>query len=97
MDRLMSHVQKHIQKDKPGSDHAVTRQQLVAPRNLLRVSDHQYSRGPSAGDASDGTALDFKVTSVEELGDVQSLSTCVKRDLGFQGKLGDHVVLTYGE
>lgn len=96
MDKLMSRVQKHFHKDDNSNQQATTGQHLSAPNNLLRVSDHEFRSGPSSGDAGSGSP-DFKVASVEELGDVQSLSTCVKRDLGFQGKLGDHVVLTYGD
>jgi len=37
------------------------------------------------------------VSCVEELGDVHSESTYVKRDLGFQGQIGQYVLLTYGD
>lgn len=38
-----------------------------------------------------------EIKNVIELGNVSSSSTFVKRDLGFQGKLGHHVLLTYGD
>lgn len=41
--------------------------------------------------------LPVSVARVELLGNVRSLTTHVKRDLGFQGKIGDHVLLTYGD
>jgi hypothetical protein len=41
--------------------------------------------------------LPLSVSGVEFLGDVRSLTTHVKRDLGFQGKIGEHVLLTYGD
>lgn len=37
------------------------------------------------------------IVHVEELGNVRADSTRVERDLGFQGKIGEHVLLTYGE
>ena len=37
------------------------------------------------------------IAHVEELGNVRADSTRVERDLGFQGKIGEHVLLTYGE
>jgi hypothetical protein len=41
--------------------------------------------------------LPVSVAGVKLLGNVRSLTTYVKRDLGFQGKIGDHVLLTYGD
>jgi hypothetical protein len=41
--------------------------------------------------------LPISVSSAKLLGNVHSLSTHVKRDLGFQGKIGPHVLLTYGD
>lgn len=41
--------------------------------------------------------LPVSVASTELLGNVHSLTTKVKRDLGFQGSIGDHVLLTYGD
>lgn len=41
--------------------------------------------------------LPVSVASVEVLGNVRSLTTHVKRDLGFQGRIGEHVLLTYGD
>ncbi|KAL9113784.1 MAG: hypothetical protein Q9227_002229 [Pyrenula ochraceoflavens] len=41
--------------------------------------------------------LPLEVASVELLGNVHSATTFVKRDLGFQGKLGNVVLLTYGD
>ncbi|RMZ75339.1 hypothetical protein DV738_g5531, partial [Chaetothyriales sp. CBS 135597] len=37
------------------------------------------------------------IACVEELGDVCSASTWIKRDLGFAGQLGSHVLLSYGD
>lgn len=44
-----------------------------------------------------GGQLPVTVSHVELLGDVHSLTTHVKRDLGFAGKIGDHVMLSYGD
>ncbi len=41
--------------------------------------------------------LPVSVSSVKLLGNVRSLTTHVKRDLGFQGRIGSHVLLTYGD
>lgn len=39
----------------------------------------------------------ISVTCVEFIGNVHSSSTYVKRDLGFQGRLGPHILLSYGD
>lgn len=41
--------------------------------------------------------LPVTVSSVAFLGDVHSETTYVKRDLGFQGQIGSHVLLSYGD
>jgi hypothetical protein len=41
--------------------------------------------------------LPVSVACAELLGNVNSLTTHVKRDLGFQGRIGNHVLLTYGD
>jgi len=41
--------------------------------------------------------LPLSVLSVEELGDVHSMNTFVKRDLGFPGQIGNNVWLSYGD
>lgn len=41
--------------------------------------------------------LPVSVACAELLGNVRSLTTHVKRDLGFQGRISDHVLLTYGD
>jgi hypothetical protein len=37
------------------------------------------------------------IASITELGDVHSSTTYVKRDLGFQGQLGQYILLSYGD
>lgn len=44
-----------------------------------------------------GGQLPLKVKSVEPIGDVRSKNTYVNRDLGFPGKVGKHVFLSYGD
>lgn len=39
----------------------------------------------------------LKISHVQELGTVSSVSTRVERDLGFQGKLGPYILLSYGD
>ena len=41
--------------------------------------------------------LPISTCAVEELGDVHSENTFVKRDLGFQGSIGQYVFLSYGD
>jgi hypothetical protein len=41
--------------------------------------------------------LPISACAVQELGNVQSMTTYVKRDLGFQGRLGCNVFLSYGD
>ena len=38
-----------------------------------------------------------EIARIDFLGDVRSASTHVKRDLGFQGQIGNYVLLTYGD
>jgi len=40
---------------------------------------------------------DIQVSCVDFLGNVYSSNTYVKRDLGFQGRLGRHILLSYGD
>jgi hypothetical protein len=35
--------------------------------------------------------------AIEQLGDVHSVNTFVKRDLGFQGRIGNNIFLSYGD
>jgi hypothetical protein len=39
----------------------------------------------------------IKIARIDFLGTVHSTTTHVKRDLGFQGRLGDHILLSYGD
>jgi hypothetical protein len=39
----------------------------------------------------------IRATSIRFLGEVHSATTFVKRDLGFQGQLGEYVLLSYGD
>jgi hypothetical protein len=48
---------------------------------------HQQERGQ----------LPISTCAVQELGDVQSMTTFVKRDLGFPGRLGCNIFLSYGD
>lgn len=41
--------------------------------------------------------LPVSVAHAELLGNVRSLSTQVNRDLGFQGRIDSHILLTYGD
>ena len=41
--------------------------------------------------------LPLSVFCVQELGNVHSETTFVKRDLGFQGQIGDNILLSYGD
>lgn len=49
------------------------------------------------GASGERVPRDIKIAHVEELGDVKSAETRVERDLGFQGRLGQHVLITYGD
>lgn len=39
----------------------------------------------------------IQIAKVQALGNVTATRTSVSRDLGFQGKLGKHILLTYGD
>jgi len=51
------------------------------------VSPHHRKRGQ----------LPISTCEVQELGDVHSRNTFVKRDLGFQGRIGNNIFLSYGD
>ena len=51
------------------------------------IVHHHHKRGQ----------LPISVHCVEELGDVHSETTFVKRDLGFQGQIGENILLSYGD
>ena len=51
------------------------------------ISHHHYKRGQ----------LPISTCAVQELGDVHSKNTFVKRDLGFQGRIGNNIFLSYGD
>lgn len=62
----------------------------------LSILTLQTQAGPVQTDKRPGR-LPVTVARAEFLGDVRSLTTHVKRDLGFQGKIGNHTMLTYGD
>lgn len=67
----------------------------AANPRLFRFSDSYEEKVPH--NASSIAASEFKVQKVTELGNVTSTSTFVERDLGFYGKLGPYILLTYGD
>jgi hypothetical protein len=60
---------------------------LTIPTQAIPNHHHHHKRA----------ALPIAVSSVAFLGDVHSETTYVKRDLGFQGQIGQHVLLSYGD
>lgn len=73
-----------------------TNQHMMAnPNHLFIVHDNGGQEGSS--DPANPGLREVKIKEVTELGDVSSTSTFVKRDLGFQGKLGPHILITYGD
>lgn len=94
MSRLLSRFSKHLNKtsqDGPSQIH----KPAFRTENLFTVSNQEYE------DADTGMPTlmrqELIIKSVVELGNVSSNSTFVKRDLGFQGTLGNHIILTYGD
>lgn len=69
--------------------------EMTSTKSLFIVHDHDESEGSS--DTEQSGVREVKIKEVTELGDVSSTSTFVKRDLGFQGKLGSHILVTYGD
>jgi len=61
---------------------------------LFRFKENKIDEKIAAPTASPKEVL---IKYVTELGNVSSSNTFVKRDLGFQGKLGNYVLLTYGD
>jgi hypothetical protein len=51
------------------------------------IDHHHHKRGQ----------LPISICAVQELGDVHSETTYVKRDLGFQGRIGSNIFLSYGD
>ncbi|MBA7489675.1 hypothetical protein ES702_00209 [subsurface metagenome] len=72
-----------------------TRSNMANTNRLFIVHDHTGQEGSTDPDTPNHREL--KIKEVTELGDVTSTSTFVKRDLGFQGKLGSHILITYGD
>jgi hypothetical protein len=56
-----------------------------------------YAQAGPVPNYQKGGRLPISVARAKLLGNVHSLTTHVKRDLGFQGRIGDHVLLTYGD
>lgn len=52
---------------------------------------------PNSTDACRMYPPEINISCVEFLGNVQSATTYVKRDLGFQGQIGQYVLLSYGD
>lgn len=93
---LFSKLSKHARdftNDLSGDDTSQKPLNGAKPNVELFQCDKEGSTSSSA----DQTARPISIKGVKELGNVTSTSTCVKRDLGFQGKLGKHILLTYGD
>jgi len=93
MDKFTSKFKKHFGGDSHTSESRHNGPPV--PKNLILVRDHDS--GQDAVDAGAPAARDINIQNVVELGNVSSMSTLVKRDLGFQGKLGHYILLTYGD
>lgn len=91
-DRLTAKFSKHLNKPQPSSDGNKSTQ---PPPNLFEVNEIPQSKLVAL--SSTAAPREVKIAKVEELGNVSSTSTFVKRDLGFQGKVGKYIVLTYGD
>ncbi|EXJ84844.1 hypothetical protein A1O3_05518 [Capronia epimyces CBS 606.96] len=63
----------------------------------FRVRFKTPALGDASADASKPYPPTIDVENVEFLGQVHSATTYVKRDLGFQGRLGEHILLSYGD
>ena len=86
MRRLISAISKefgHVQTDTSDNPPLFT---------YPGLADHRRHVVPP-GDV----AREIKIDSVTELGDVKSTTSLVKRDLGFQGRLLNHSIITYGD
>lgn len=76
---------KHSHKSSQGKDY-------LKP---LIVADENENEAAELNDASSPRKLE--VANVTELGTVHSVSSYVNRDLGYQGQLSNHILLTYGD
>ena len=63
------------------------------PTNTLKVS----KLTTNANSSCKPYPPSISITCVDSLGDVHSATTFVKRDLGFQGQIGEYVLLSYGD
>lgn len=70
---------------------------MADEHSLFIVHDHDNGGNQGSSETEDPTFRQVKIKEVTELGNVTSTSTCVKRDLGFQGKLGSYILVTYGD
>lgn len=75
--------------------HVTGPSKTVQSYSLFRADNQEGSEASSGVEHSN--AREVRIKNVVELGDVRSASTYVKRDLGFQGKLGPHILLSYGD
>jgi len=94
MDKLASKFKKHFRGESYSAPSSP--QRSSAPNKLFQVGDHDAAGG-GAADGSAPSPREVQVQNVIELGNVSSTSTLVKRDLGFQGKLGNYILLSYGD
>ncbi|KAK5945941.1 hypothetical protein PMZ80_000080 [Knufia obscura] len=96
MDKLTSKFKKHFGNDT--HTNIGSQKTSSASPNLFLVGNHNAGDGGGGtADGSPGEAREVKIQNVTELGNVSSISSLVKRDLGFQGKLGDYILINYGD
>lgn len=90
--KLSKHVDKYIEKLLPNRYRYTGSQSSI---QLWRAESPTKSDTSMHGICSPERG--FRIVHVEELGNVRSLTTRVERDLGFQGQLGQYIMLTYGD
>ena len=64
---------------------------------LLNLTSHIQAVPVNTTSTNSTQPPKLSVKCVDFLGDVHSETTYVKRDLGFQGQIGQYVLLTYGD
>jgi hypothetical protein len=104
---LNKHVSEFLNNDSSSHDQPYPYQQPIHQQNAPAPYRHNPgpyffpqrrppgSPAPVRHPSSDPRKVE--VAHVEYLGVVKSSTTRVERDLGFQGRLGDHILVTYGD
>ncbi|RMZ76955.1 hypothetical protein DV737_g4620, partial [Chaetothyriales sp. CBS 132003] len=97
-------TEQNILKHSGGGQHQIPSDQSHAHQggpgrrqHYLQPHDLHFEPYPIDTEGEKRVLNEDSIAGVEELGDVRSASSWIKRDLGFPGQIGNHVLLSYGD